>query len=161
MVRYFTFRGLQLNFNSKLEYTTVIEYMSGYTYKSTSIHDGCLQTSHVLRDADADVYDDTSCIEPLRDHREEQPMLMEFMDSVPFHDLMTCFAAWSYTGRILRNSPWHVELWRFGQIIAAPSFMNAALRDLCFYMSRQNAPPSSSSRPSQQFHLTADLVKRC
>lgn len=146
-----------------MEHRTEIDWMIRDDRWMICIPDECLEVSHVFETA-AGESDDPGCITPFEQFQQTQPMMARFMDlgsSDSFYDLLTCFAAWTYSRRIFRNAPWHVELWRLGQIIASPIFMNDILRDLCSYLATPCGIPLNSNPEGKRPVLAADLVKRC
>ncbi|KAH6717001.1 hypothetical protein BKA61DRAFT_573066 [Leptodontidium sp. MPI-SDFR-AT-0119] len=47
-----------------------------------------------------------------------------------FGAFMACFAKWIYTSKLDDDIFWPWELWRLGQLVGAPSFMNLCLQEL-------------------------------
>lgn len=86
----------------------------------------------------------------------DESQLAKFMDEDGFEELMACFLAWLYTGKIFGNCLQYVKLWCFGQIIGSPSIMNLALMDLS---SRFKSPRMMDIPPADRYRFVLILLE--
>lgn len=58
--------------------------------------------------------------------------IITYCDKKPLHEqCLMSFATWTYSGRVLCYEAAHHKLWRFGQLLGSPRFMNAVMESLC------------------------------
>ncbi|KUJ17060.1 uncharacterized protein LY89DRAFT_685026 [Mollisia scopiformis] len=115
-----------------------------------------IQLSHHFKRCVGDFPDENEDIEPFEISEKTEPNFAQWARNAQLRHLMTCFGAWVYARTLPHETTQLVDLWRFGQIIGSPSFMNAVIIQLS-----ANIEVYFSSGDTISKVITADNVRRC